>query len=443
MRALQITTGWVSVLVAALLCSGSTVHAHGAGLVTRSVNLVDGQADAMLVGTTAGALWTSDRGSHWEWICEEAIGYGQNDIATWAVSKKGTLFAGALRGLYLSRDQGCTWAAHADFAVSGAKDIQNDAQGALYVTTQRYSSVNGLFISKDDGVTFTPTAVSSDHLFVPSVRVAPSRPQRIYVAAWWFEEPARSYLFTSDDGAQTFTQRDVSAEHGGGGPFTILAVHPSDADIVIAGLTYDFGTRPSFLLRSENGGITFEKVLTGNDSFASAGFNTDGTTLWVAAGNTVYRSTDSGKTFAPEAAPTRNACVKTRGEEVFACGWSIVDGWGVGLLSDACPAKWEALLRYERIGAVKACAPGTPVHDTCTPFLAALQATVPVDLPYDAGCGDDGGMPGDGGAVQPPPKPCGCGMGGVTAPVFAVFVALLVAGRRKPLARWRLAGRRA
>lgn len=408
----------------------STAFAHGGGLIARSLSFVENQPQSMLAGTSAGALFTSDRGAHWEWICEEAIGYGQNDIPVWAVSKQGTFFAAALKGLYVSRDHGCTWAAHADFATSGAKDIQVDAQGAIYATTQRYGSVNGLFVSKDDGVTFSPTPISNDHLFVSSVRVSPSRPQRIYVAAWWFEAPAASLWFVSDDSGQTFSQRNVAAEQGGGGPFVVLAVHPNNSDIVLAGLTHDLDNRPSFLLRSENGGATFEQVLTGPDAYGSAAFNSDGSVAWVAAGNALYRSDDGGKTFTAQTSPTRNACVQTRGDDVFACGWSIVDGWGLGMRSDACPHKWEALFRYDRLGAVKTCPVGSPVHDVCTPLLPALQATVPVDLPYDAGCGDGSPEPGDGEPNTMPPKPCGCSNVTALSVLSAVMVVVLLRRRR-------------
>ncbi|MBX7113744.1 MAG: hypothetical protein K1X64_05360 [Myxococcaceae bacterium] len=423
----RILRGW---FLGSLLAANAAL-AHGGGLIVRSLTFVDNQPQSMLAGTSAGALFTSDRGAHWEWICEEAIGYGQNDIPVWAVSKQGTFFAAALKGLYASRDHGCTWTAQPDFASTGAKDIQVDAQGTLYVTTQRYSAVNGLFISKDDGATFSPTPISNDHLFVSSVRVSPSRLQRIYVAAWWFEAPATSVWFVSDDSGQTFSQRDVSAEQGGGGPFAVLAVHPTRPEIVLAALTYDSGNRPSFLLRSENGGATFTQVLTGADAYNSAAFNADGRVAWVAAGNALYRSDDGGKTFAAQPAPTRNACVQTRGDDVFACGWSIVDGWGLGLFSDACPNKWEALFRYERIGAVKNCPAGSPVHDVCTPLLPALQATVPVDLPYDAGCGNLGEEPSDAGPGTTAVKSCGCGSASALSALGALGVLAFLRKRQQ------------
>lgn len=375
----------------------------------RSLSVVDGQPRSFLAGTNSGVLWTSDRGNRWEWICEEAIGYGQNDIPVWTMTQTGAMFAAALKGLYVSRDRGCTWTSHPAFAASGAKDIQRGPGGTLYVTTGRYTSANGLFISHDDGVTFEPTMVSSDKLFMSSVRPSPSRPERIYVAAWWFEAPATSLLYVSDDSGKTFAAQDVGGPQGGGGPFNVLAVHPTNPDFILAALTHDAADRPSFLLRSENGGMTFEKILTGPDAFGSAAFNSDGT-AWAATGRSLFRSTDGAKTFTVQEAPHGNACVQTRGAETFACGASILDGWGIGVQSPSCPDSWEALFRYERVVAVRSCAQGTPVYDVCTPLLPALQAAITVDGEYDAGCGQT--SLGDGGnSDKPRPKGCGCGYG--------------------------------
>src|SRR5207248_1207394 len=129
--------------------------------------------------------------------------------------------------------------------------------------------------------------------FYTTVRTAPSRPQRVYVAEWWFRPQITEAIYVSDDSGDTFTRTDVTSKlpvvpfiDGGLGPtsgaFYVYAVHPTDPDTLLGGVLQDADPRPSFLLVSHDKGQTWSQLLLFADPLVSAAYSADGAIIWAA-----------------------------------------------------------------------------------------------------------------------------------------------------------------
>lgn len=362
---------------------------HGAPPQSTSVAL-SADGGLALVGTTFGAVVTRDDGAAFRWVCEEAIGLSQGERAAWHLSEGGAWFAGAFSGLYVSRDRGCSFAPHPDFAATGVTALAGQG-GALYVASGRYGVTNGLWRSTDDGRTFTATPAQAAATFFSSVVLAPSRPQRVYLGGWYFEPPA-STAWVSDDGATSFTAVDLTPGLPAAGPFTVLAVHPQSPDVVLAALSSSEAPVRHWLLRSADAARTFSVALELAAPATSAAFAQDGHLAWVAAGDALYESQDEGATFVKAASPQRKACVFTAGGRRWSCGEPANDGFSVAAGPEEGPlTPW---LTWERIIGVAECPLGSPVRTTCDPFYPVLRAELglaPMTLAPEpappAGCG--------------------------------------------------------
>lgn len=380
-------TAWLAVG-----CCAAVAFAHGAEPQAQSV--VPAGGASFIVGTTFGAVVTADDGQTFRWVCEEAIGLGQNERATWLVSPAGTWFAGAFSGLYVSRDHGCSFAPHASFTATGVAAVAGQG-GAIYVASGRYGVTNGVWRSTDDGVTFSATSASDDATFYSSVVLAPSRPQRLYVGAWYFD-PAVSKLLVSDDGAASFSTVDLSALLPAAGPFTVLAVHPAKPEVLLAALSSNASPVHHWLLRSADAGQSFQVVQELAEPATQAAFSDDGATAWIAAGATLYESTDEGATISALSSPTQQACVAVRPGRRWVCGAMDDDGFAVEAGPQAGPlTPW---LTWEKIGAVADCPADSQVRTTCEPFYPVLRAEL--------------GLPPLEPDVPTPPAPTGCGCTG-------------------------------
>ncbi len=385
----------------------------------------------LVLGTTFGLLMRDGADAGWEAVCSEAVGYDEryNPVIHWHVD--GAIFAGSLMGLFVSRDDGCSWSPVEPFSSRGATDIRSapKAPGTLFVTTGKSGGTsNGLFVSTD-GVTFTPTALMREELMFTGIRFTPSHPQTAWVSAWWYSPTPTARLFHSSDGAQTFEELVPVTPAAWG--FTLLAISPGDGDVLLAG-AYDGDEY--VLLRSTDGGATFSEVARDpNLEFRDAIFSMDGQRVWVASGFRLYHSTDAGASFAIVAPPKRTGCANEIEGVLYVCGSTSLDRWALSVVDGGITAEADAGVPVNRVLSFwemrrKECPGGTPGEDVCKPLwptLALLVGADPGELPFpaaDAGPGAD--------APASPPSGCGCGsVGGIGLPLLAVLL-LARRGRR-------------
>lgn len=392
--------------------------AHTGIAQSLSVNLRRGAPNDVLVSTTFGAVLSRDQGATWHEVCEEAIGYGSGQRPAWLLSPSGATFAGSFKGLFIARTDGCFWQAHPEFELTGCSDLQSEGTTIL-ATSTKYGVENRIMRSTDDGVTWTPSPEKSSSLFYSSVRLAPSNPPRVYVAAWWFS-PNTSILLRSDDNGQTFTRKDLSAALPAAGAFYVLGVHPTKPEVVFASVIRDMPTPAAWLLRSTDSGETFAPVVATTEVFGSVAFDPTGATVYAASGNELYRSTDEGLTFTKLPTPQKNACVTTRGPAVFTCGLQELDGWAVG---QGDGGAFSALMRWGSIQGPLACPASSDVHALCEPLWPVVKTSFPPEADAGPPAIDAGAT--DGGTLPPfAPRPCGCAT--VEGPLVALAALLFL-----------------
>ena len=342
---------------ALLLVSGVSAAHDVPPQVTQFVASADGSI--RLAGATFGALINRPPSSQFSWVCEEAIGFKNSDSPVWAVTNSGAMFSAALTGLYVSRDSGCRWAPHPQVTTSGASDIIQ-VGAALLLTTARFSAANGTWRSVDDGLTWQLLGSTSTTEFYSGLRSAPSRPQRLYVSAWYYQ-PASNGLLKSDDSGATFERVTLTSLLPATGAFRVLVVDPDDADTLYATVSNDDINLRSWLLRSADGGRTFSTVTSVLGRITSAAIS--GSKLLVAAADRLYafnRSPPFAEAIAP--LPSAQACVSSVGSKTFVCADAAIDGFAL--------AEWSgeptpAVLRWPQITGPLECPADSPVTTTC------------------------------------------------------------------------------
>ncbi len=385
-------------LVVAVVVAGAAQLAAAHGVVPQSVGVSPrpGVATEALVSTTFGGLLTTDDGASFRWLCEEAVGLTSGQKATWVDLPDGTLVAGAFAGLFVSSDHGCSWARRDPQAASGVSALTVSGN-RLYVASGRYGVENHVWFSDDAAATFTPTALSSALEFYSSVVVARGRTQRVYVGAWYFDPPAAA-LLSSDDNATNFVRHVLTTQLPGTSGFSVLAVSPTNPDLLLAGATEDRADPRSWVLRSADAGQTFSVVLEVSSPVTTAAFADDGVTAWVSIGGTLRRSSDRGLTWQAEVSPTGDACVVTAEGRAWLCGKQELDGFALARSNQLVPpTPW---LTWSRVAGVAACPAGSPTAMTCEVFWPTLaqQLGLPPPVPEP-----------DAGVDPPTPTSRGCG----------------------------------
>ena len=398
-------------------------------------------------------MLSEDDGQSWQWVCEEAVQYGLAPPAWW-VGQNGRLLGGTFTELFISSDRGCTWTTHPEFAdapdggqATGVSDLHSSGV-ALFATSARYGAENGVWRSADEGATWARLPPRSAGEFFTTVRAAPSRPQRVYVAAWWFRPDPTEYLYVSDDHGDTFTRRDISqsmpmvargTDGGVGlarGSFYVHAVHPTDPDTVWATLQQGEDPRHSFVLESNDQGLTWAVRLDISDQVVQVVLSPDGGTVWAASSGKLYRSTSQPASFVPLDTPASRSCATRYGERFYACGWPEIDGFAVA--REAEDGGWSPVLTWPRVNRVASCPASSRVTTQCPGFFPALQARFSSPdggggaggggNAGGAGGGAGGGSGGTGGGDMPPGW-CGCGAGNAEVSLtLLVLVGRLVAG---------------
>jgi photosystem II stability/assembly factor-like uncharacterized protein len=184
-------------------------------------------------------------------------------------------------------------------------------QNVIYVG----GAQGGVWKSTDGGLTWTALTDDQPSLAIGSIVLAPSNPDIIYVGTGEQTFSVSSYygagILKSTDGGQTwqhlpgpfvgpFTQGRLS----GGAFIGSLAVHPTDPNIVLAGVFQPGSSANSGILRSTDGGQSWSVRLSGAPGNEVVFASPDGQLAFAALGatssnpaNGVYRSTDGGQTW--------------------------------------------------------------------------------------------------------------------------------------------------
>ncbi|MCA9538124.1 MAG: hypothetical protein KC620_04515 [Myxococcales bacterium] len=322
------------------------------------------------------------------WLCDEAITAfpGLNGIA--AIDGAGEVFVAATRqGVTRSIDNGCGFA-----AVDGPLGQHYAALlsphpghvGEAVVATQTIGANNDVWRTTDTGLTWTPAGLDLEGR-ARTLRRAEADPQVIYLSH-------TTGAARSDDGGASFTPIALGPPDQGitGADFELLATDPHDAHVVYA----TFVRFPdSALLRSADGGLTWETLVEFPDVPESLIIGPDGRMLLSMPFEGLRRSTDGGATWTEVPLPAQNlwmSCL-TRSPDgrIWACTRRTAP-WLVGVSDDGGDS-WSPVFAsdFSDIRGGWGCAAETT---TATKCAAACDRS-------RQNCGTDAGLP-DAGPVD-------------------------------------------
>ncbi|QSE97289.1 PKD domain-containing protein [Fulvivirga lutea] len=214
-------------------------------------------------------IWkTTDGGNTWSQLANTDK-FNFHFVQKIEVTDESTVIASTLEGLYRSTDGGSSW----NKVIDGRFGDVEIASNGMIIATQGVNSSGAIFKSTDDGLTWsnvTPQGASATRI---EVAISPSNPNIIYAVAdggrddqdvAWFKKSVNSGENWEDVTIPLYMEQDCSM---GASHFTrgqaffdlILAVHPNNPSIVIAG--------GIDLHKSSDGGISWQPISYWTGSF--------------------------------------------------------------------------------------------------------------------------------------------------------------------------------
>jgi hypothetical protein len=367
-----------SLLLVAALVIANPARANGRFPKANQLVVAPGAPDVMTLRTTFGVLYSSDRGEHWDWICESAVGYppGTNEDPSIAIT--------ASKAIVVRPD-----APHTAFALTSTYVSADDAGAATFNAR--------LYGTTDDGATWAPFGVPIDPTTLSeTVEVAKSDPHRYYISAVkGAGMSATGLLFVSNDDGATWAPRpipiDPSVEHA---PF-IAAVDPANADRIY--VRTGGGTTQSRLLVSDDAGKNFRVAYTGKPMLGFA-LSPDGSKVFLGGIDGLFVANKTDLAFTQRSSILVQ-CLATSGTTLYACS-SESSGFILGASGDD-GATFAPKLHLSTVRGPLACAPGTKGHDCASEWPALRDALGAGST--DAGMGDTGPS-----VPTLPSKGCGC-----------------------------------
>jgi uncharacterized protein (TIGR03382 family) len=436
----------------ALVALAGVAHANGRPPLTNGIHFKPGDPHSLYVATTFGLLISHDDGCTMNWICETNIGYGGQWDPKYAIATDGTIFATTFTGLRVSRDGGCSFStATAQLPMGDPNriaDIWIDAldlasDGAVWVGTAESGRANDIYVSTDNGMTFSSRGMLSPTIFWKSVKVAPSNAQRAYIAGYQVagalpdggQMAPTAHFLRTDDGGAHWTELPLAANVQLGSTPIVLAtaVDPQNPDIVYMtslGANPPAGDR---LYRSTDGGMTFTEVAATTDAIHDVVIRDPqnvvlATQSAMGTGGTTFVSTNGGLQFAQAANPPQLGCVgQSPDNSLFGCAANWQPDYMAVAHSTDGGATYQKVWRFVELAGPLACPAGTAEHDTCDAMQwqnlkAQFAATGPA---CGANVTDTAG--------DPPPKKSGgcCDTGGSAAGLAWAGAIALWLGRRR------------
>ncbi len=428
--------------LAAVAAVVAPAAANGRLAATSTIHFRTGHETDIVAGMTFGLVTSHDGGATWQWMCEDAIGYGGLYDPIYGYGSSGTLFATTFSGLKASRD-GCTFgplAPGSDFA--STDELGPDG---TYYYGQSMPAASLIYKSTDDGVTFgsgvsPPNGKPND--WWQSIRVAPSDVQRVYLFGYRFApDTTKTFLlYKSTDAGATYTPISTTGlVTSPSSAIEVAAIDRTNPDIVYAHVTQANGMMEHGLYRSADAGAHWTPLYTISDRAFAFVARANGDLILGTVLGGVFVSHDAGVTWTALAgAPHVNCLAENSAHEVWACtqNYSVPAGPasdGAGIMKTTDGVTWTPVLRYEDITQPVACAAGTPQHDSCqVDTWCGLKAQLGITSTALDCSGAQDQPPGIEAPILHPPRSGGCCDAGGEAPTGGLLTALVLG-----LAWWR------
>jgi hypothetical protein len=444
----------LAVIASALALSPATARAHGREPSVGDIAFDPLDPDHLLVRATWAFLGTRDRGETFTWTCARAVGYDRTiEDPPIVLTASGRTLAGTFDGIAISDAAGCEYGLVTDDSIANLLiiDLALDPfdPHVVWAATSPGDRENTIARSPDEGVTWEPLASFETGVLLERLVLSPSDPLRMYasgVALRTATTPRRAYVFRSIDGGRSFDRTeiplvDVDRTDYGERNVHVLGVDPTNPDIVFARVTRrPTDMMPERLLRSDDGGLTFEMVLE-IPEITGLAISEDGAMVWVGGWyGGLLRSTDHGLTFDPLDAALRVRCLAYRPGELWVCTDDVMGDYALGRstdLGETVVPIWAFVDATPDVG----CGMCTQVGGICPAYWPDVQFDLGLstasmmdarppdpDASLPVSCFDGGVESLDAGAGSVPAGSCGCRVATRSEPPWTIAGLALVLG---------------
>jgi MYXO-CTERM domain-containing protein len=436
-------------LIAVVLLLAPQAHANSAYPTAGQLVIDPADPTHMVLRTTFGMVMSHDAGASWQWVCEGAAGYIDEDPPI-AVPANGAIVAAISAGVSITEaGDACRWSLAPGIA-TGVRDVsaqREDASIVVAVTTDAGSGASTLWESLDHGASWTQAGVAIPALSATTLDVAPTDPMRVYVAGT--EGVATPVIARTDDRGQSWTTHPIPASVASAVPY-LSAIDPVDPDIVYVRMHAD----PGRLMVSQDGGVNWVEAFGGIGPLRGFTLSPDGQTVLVSDVLSVYRAPASSLTFI-KMSDAYVQCLTWGAAGLYACGHQYAQGFFLGLSTDE-GASFTPLLHMHCIRPL-ACDAGTSAGDVCPAQWTVVSSQLAIDKCAEGGGGaggapsaggaggtPGGGAPGMAGSAGEAPPPAdrrvdGCGCRTASSPATSLawlaLIALGVVRRRRSIDR--------
>jgi hypothetical protein len=429
-----------------VLLGPSLALANGRYPLSQQLLVDPTDAKHLFLRSTYGVLTSADVGVTWSWLCESGIGYAPGEDPMMAILGDGTVLAAASRGVFVTRDRGCSWPKNASIGDRFVRDlaVEGDGMAVLAATVEvdkdgHYDAA--VWRSSDGAETWaTLGRVTADSVLPFTLDVAPSDSRRIYVTAAVLavgtdagavsdagRATSHGVLYRSTNGGVTWDERPIPGTTRDSAPF-IAAVHPGNPEVLYVRVRGDWdGTNPvaSRLLYSPDAGDTWREVFRARADMLGFALAPDGETVLIGMGDThdvlrpvdsaalgVYRGTEPVFEFS-RVRGGQVGCLSYSREKLYLCGAEESDGFELGASNDDGTTV-SPVFHYGSVAGPLSCPADTPQVSVCGAEWAIACSGLGVCPRPDAGtpAGARGRAPGG---------CCGSASSGARAAELGVF----------------------
>lgn len=382
----------------------------------------------IVMRTTYGLVVTRDGGKRWDWVCEKAMSFSGVWDPPIGITSEGKVLAGLPDGLSISTPDTCEFsramALERKLVADLAVDKKNPSRAVVLTSlplgqtfdTRLYSTVDG-------GQTFAQVGnVFPENLRGLTVDVCPSDPNVVYVSGVLKGASPVGVVLRSVNGGMTYDTFLLPNSDDTHAPF-VGGVDPNDAGRVYVRLD---GT-PGRLYVSENGGQDWTQIFSGEGALLGFGLSPDGKTLLVGGEKDgIWRSPTTTWAF-EQASLVRAKCLRWTDAGVYACGEQVLDGFSVGF-SVTEGSTFKSIATISDL-----CGPLSCIKAGCSADWPQLRDTLGAKSCNEGtsssggGVGGSGGTGGAGGGGEKPPigatGGCSCGLAPNAGDRTAYFIA--------------------
>ena len=310
----------------------------------------------LVVAATFGFLESRDEGSRFNWLCEAAIGPAGTegfDISV-AVTGNGNTVLGLLTGMATTSD-GCTFQLAPELSGQIIGDLTWSRSSPHQVVGYTLARISGGYAthvvrSTDDGVSWTQVGSPLPPTLTPlTIDVAPSDTKRLYFSGMADRSKNfASVLMRSDDGGATFESIDIPGTEQQRMAF-IAAVHPTQPDRVYLRVFDDReGILFTTIYMTADGGRTFEKIFTGTEQLFGFAISPDGTEMaFGGPADGLYVGAADGSNLARRSDIQPTALTWTP-HGLYATTDSKLAGFSIGRSTDS-GATFQGIFKYQSI----------------------------------------------------------------------------------------------